>query len=81
MFIYYILFLCMIQFATAYYFVTWDELHRVTSVEEFHSQVDQIVREFACEDCREMLTAILTRKFTHNLIYLRMELFHRRHSV
>ena len=53
MFIYYILFLCMIQFASAYYFVTWDELHRVTSVEEFHSQVDQIVREFACEDCRE----------------------------
>ena len=43
----------MIQFATAYYFVTWDELHRVTSVEEFHSQIDQIVRDFACEDCRK----------------------------
>ncbi len=47
----FILFIC-VQACNAYYFVTWPELHRIKSVDEFKSNVDRIVKDFACEDCR-----------------------------
>lgn len=37
----------------AHYFVTWEDLHRVSTVEEFHTNVRRVVEEFACEDCRK----------------------------
>lgn len=57
--LFYILFLCFIQLGSAFYFVTWDELHRVSSVDEFHDQVVRIMREFACEDCREHFSELV----------------------
>ena len=42
-----------IHVVCGFYFVTWQDLHRVASVDEFHTNVRRVVEEFACEDCRK----------------------------
>ena len=44
--------LCLLPSVSSYYFISWKELHTVSSVEDFHIAVPDIVHDFACEDCR-----------------------------
>ena len=45
--------LACVHVVSGFYFVTWQDLHRVRSVDEFHTNVQRVVNEFACEDCRK----------------------------
>ena len=51
--IFFVILLFFLPLVNCYYFVTWEELHRVRTVEEFHTNVRRVIDEFACEDCRK----------------------------
>ena len=53
-----VLLACVVQ-CSSFYFATWDELHRIRSVDEFHDRVTRIMHEFACEDCRDHFVALV----------------------
>lgn len=50
-FILFILFLC-IRVVSGYFFISWDELHRVRNIDDFHLSVRRVIEEFPCEECR-----------------------------